>query len=144
MINDIFLIDLCIEYCCLNDFNLIVLALYHSPSGPFDIFLDSLEGLLGTLNPNKQVLVAGDFNVDFRVNNTCACKLQGVFGGFNLAKTINESTRGKNCLDNVFLDPEVPLDSVGSLMWGSRITGVRLSGLGFAKRLKASLRQLCL
>uniref|UniRef100_A0A6P7GL35 Uncharacterized protein LOC114340110 n=1 Tax=Diabrotica virgifera virgifera TaxID=50390 RepID=A0A6P7GL35_DIAVI len=111
--NDTFIIDFCIEYCCicLKDFNLLVLAVYHSPSGPFDIFLDSLEGVLGTLSPNKQVLVAGDFNVDFLVDNASARKLQGVLEGFHLVKTINESTRGNKCLDNIFMDPGLPLYS---------------------------------
>ncbi|KAG5881392.1 hypothetical protein JTB14_012008 [Gonioctena quinquepunctata] len=60
-------VEKCIEYCCvcLKDFNINILALYRSPSGPLDTFLASLDAVLNQLGTAKQVILADDTTVAF-------------------------------------------------------------------------------
>nr|CAI5867089.1 unnamed protein product [Callosobruchus analis] len=84
-------------------------SMYHAPSGNFDTFLDCLEGVLDQICLSKATIIAGDFNVDFKSTNS---KLQGVndiLSCFNLVQTIYEPTRGKNVIDNIFVDSGISL-----------------------------------
>ncbi|KAG5858507.1 hypothetical protein JTB14_030958 [Gonioctena quinquepunctata] len=100
-------VEKCIQYCCvcLKDFNINILALYHSSSGPLDTFLGSLDAVLDQIA--KQVISAGDFNIN--LCNVDSSKLQDILNSANLKQTIYQPTRGNNCIDNIFLDSEILL-----------------------------------
>lgn len=100
----------CFEFCTIrsNSFNLNILTIYRCPSGDFDMFLSSLEGVLSEIIlHNRQTVLAGDFNVNFLKNKDSKTnKLLDVLTSFNLKQTIFEPTRGENCLDNIFVESE--------------------------------------
>lgn len=102
-----FNVEKCIEYCyvCLSEFGINVLTLYRSPSGPLDTFLASLDAVLNRLGTGKQVILAGDFNID--LCNMGPSGLRDILNSANLQQTIYQPTRGKNCIDNIFVDSEM-------------------------------------
>lgn len=112
-LDDKFYIEKCFEYCYIHveGFNIGILALYRSPSGSLDAFLNTLEGILTHLGRNKQLALAGDFNVRLGTAAVATSKLQDILNSFNLEQTTNQPTRGLNCLDNIFLDSKLELKS---------------------------------
>ena len=84
------------------DFDLIVHSIYRSPSGDLDVFLDSMHRVLSGMDPNRNILVAGDFNVHFGTKDKGVENLEDCFGIYGLKSNFVSPTRGSNCLDNVF------------------------------------------
>nr|CAI5818495.1 unnamed protein product [Callosobruchus analis] len=83
--------------------------MYHAPSGNFDTFLDCLEGVLDQICLSKATIIAGDFNVDFKSTNSRLQVVNDILSCFNLVQTIYEPTRGKNVIDNIFVDSGISL-----------------------------------
>ena len=83
-------IEKCIESCSifLIDFNINLICLYRCPSGHFDTFLASLEGILDSLNNRKQFTIAGDFNIDFLTDSMNLARLRDTMEVYNLNQTI--------------------------------------------------------
>ncbi|CAH1967448.1 unnamed protein product [Acanthoscelides obtectus] len=78
-------------------------------TGNFDTFLESMEGILTQLSRNRQIILAGDFNVSFNTLDVNTSKLCDLLASFGLERTIFEPTRGDSCLDNVFLSSAMEL-----------------------------------
>nr|CAI5833916.1 unnamed protein product [Callosobruchus analis] len=74
-----------------------------APSGYFDTFLPALEETLSSIGVDKDIVVAGDFNVHFSTLEPEANQLCDILGSFGLKQTIYEPTREQACLDNVFV-----------------------------------------
>lgn len=105
------------EFCCelhhefvcivLPKTNLVLVGVYRSPNGDFDLFLSALESLVLHLNrfrSKHHILVGGDFNVDVRKEDHKSSTLQNVLKSLNLYCKNFEPTRDKACLDNVATD----------------------------------------
>ena len=84
--------------------NIVVVCLYRSPSGSFDLFCSIMTELLDVLTDYKQVVIAGDFNVKFGTGGGDAVKVADILSSFGFKQTINSATRGRNCLDNIFVN----------------------------------------
>lgn len=90
-----------------DDIKVIIVSLYHSPSGSPDIFLESLENLLIFFKQwtSYTVILGGDLNKNFDI--TCPNK-KSVHSFLNLLRQYNfhclnnKPTRDLSCLDNVF------------------------------------------
>lgn len=85
---------------------LVVLSIYRPPTGNFHIFLEKLEQCLTKyVNENSEVVIAGDFNVDFLKNTQEMLELVSLINSFNIQHTISEYTRithtSKSCIDNI-------------------------------------------
>jgi exonuclease III len=64
---------------------LCVLSVYRSPSGNFDTFVMKLEEILNILFQNKvNLVICGDFNVNFMTNNTKIDKITSLLWLYNL------------------------------------------------------------
>lgn len=91
----------------LDNVKLIVISIYHSPKGDPYKFLNTLELLLNYITQwnNYNVVIGGDFNISFDVtkNSKTSKQLLNLFRQFNFYHVNNIPTRGKNCLDNVFV-----------------------------------------
>ena len=62
--------SVCALKLLVNTTYLIVLCIYRSPTGDFSYFLSHLEKLLITLySVSKNIILCGDFNVNFHVNS---------------------------------------------------------------------------
>ena len=60
--------------------------------------------MLDMLSAYTQVVVAGDFNVCFGMTAGNATTVVDLFMSYGFDHTINEPTRGENCLDNIFIN----------------------------------------
>nr|CAI5822018.1 unnamed protein product [Callosobruchus analis] len=60
-------IEKCFEFCSvfINSFNTHVVAVYRSPSGNFDTFLESVVNILSDMNHSAELIFVGDFNIKF-------------------------------------------------------------------------------
>lgn len=87
----------------IHSFKVIILTIYRSPDGDFSNFIEKLDSLLNSLIDFKyELLVFGGFNVDFLVNSVNTFNLCNVFRMYGCFCTVDQPTRGKTCLDNMF------------------------------------------
>jgi len=89
--------------------NLTVVSLYRSPSGNFDIFLKKLEDILNSLSVYPlNLIIAGDFNVNFMTDSTKRNHLPFLLKTYNLEYIVTFPTRVVtqlvSVIDNIFLD----------------------------------------
>ena len=69
-------IEICAIKLAHSSLNLYVLSLYRSPTGNFDTFIEKLEETLNLLFLNPvNLIICGDFNVNFMTDNTKNIKL---------------------------------------------------------------------
>lgn len=81
-----------------------VICIYRSPNGDFAQFLLVLERLLNCLIDKNRVLICGDFNVHFNVDNSRRTSLLDLFTVYGFIQTVTAATRLENCLDNIFVN----------------------------------------
>jgi exonuclease III len=103
-----------IEICAIKftycESKICIITLYRSPTGKFDSFLCNLEGVLQVLcDPSTDIIICGDINVDYRVENERKKHLNNLLHSFNLISIITFPTRVHNksitTIDNIFIDP---------------------------------------
>lgn len=102
------------EVCCssvtFDKKEMVVCAVYRSPSADFRVFMDLLEETLGTLRTGDlhALVVAGDFNVELRPEHQDRDgeRLKNFLREYDVVQTIFEPTRiarqGESCIDNIF------------------------------------------
>lgn len=74
--------------------NTIIIVLYRSPVGNLNTFETKLETILHNIsNENKNIIITGDFNIDFSKNSKQKQRLVNILTTFDLHLTINEPTR---------------------------------------------------
>ena len=63
-------IEICMIKFTYHELKISIITLYRSPTGNFDSFLCNLEGVLQVLyDPTIAIIICGDINVDYRVEN---------------------------------------------------------------------------
>ena len=104
----------------------IIGLIYRPPSGKADLFIQHMGDMLGTINvdhniANKDVIVIGDFNIDFaKTHNLLRTRLKGIMGDYGLQQTITCPTRvtnnSKSTIDLIFTNINTKLiNSVGTI-----------------------------
>jgi exonuclease III len=86
-----------------------ILTIYRAPAGNYDLFLDKLELILQKiLKKYVNLILCGDFNVNYMNNCNKKVKLDDILGSYNLKSIITFPTRiGINLstiIDNIFID----------------------------------------
>jgi hypothetical protein len=84
-----------------------LMCVYRSPRGNYDAFLDGMAQVLQQLCLSKsQLIICGDFNVDFSVEGANKKALTYILASYGLQQNIHEPTRiaktSATCIDNVF------------------------------------------
>jgi hypothetical protein len=109
------------EYCKEKDFevcalkldiqslNICIITIYRSPSGNFSCFLQTLNNVLQSLyTPALHIIICGDINVNYLVENEQKQQLQNLLLMYNLTGTVNFPTRiikaSASAIDNFFID----------------------------------------
>ena len=73
--------------------NFCVLSIYRSPTGNFDIFMEKLEEILNLLFLNPvNLIICGDFNVNFLTDNTKKYQIISLLKMYNLYYIVNFPT----------------------------------------------------
>lgn len=88
----------------LSDHKLIIAALYRSPDGCVDIFLENMEKCLNFLTSLKgEVVICGDINAHFDITSSrqSAFCLQNLLSQEGFHCVNREPTRINACLDNI-------------------------------------------
>lgn len=84
-----------------------ILTVYRSPNGDFNMFLEKLSRVLEVItskNKTKKIIVTGDFNVHFDINEKNTLLVLNTFTSFGFYPIINKNTRKSHCLDNIFIN----------------------------------------
>ena len=101
----------------LLDSNTIICTLYRSPLGNFEIFISELEKGLTFLEPEKyKVIIAGDYNLNFALQNKQVEICTDLFATYNLYGQVSKPTRPSgDCgtlIDNIFTNVDDMLHKV--------------------------------
>lgn len=106
-----------------QDYNLTVVCVYRSPDGCIKTFLEKFELLLNHLkSKKKQLILCGDFNIDFLNSDATITEFRSLIRSYNLIETIDTPTRiasnSKTCLDQIIIDHDSYPFSVGNIDMG--------------------------
>lgn len=90
---------------------LIIATVYHSPTGNFDVFLEKMEIFLNKVHTTRcDVIVCGDFNIDFLRKSKQKTALVNLFKTHNLTVSVKVATRitptSQTALDQILFDKE--------------------------------------
>ena len=91
-----------------NSLNICILSIYRAPSSNFALFLDKLEIILNLLyNNNTQLIICGDININYPVENNKKALLDSLLASYNLTSTVYFPTRIQNTsattTDSIFI-----------------------------------------
>ena len=93
----------------INTIIIYIISLYRSPTGNFRHFLQTLDGILLSLNSHiSHTIICGDTNVNNLIHNNQKKNLNNMLLSHNLTNIINFPTRITNssasAIDNIFLN----------------------------------------
>jgi hypothetical protein len=94
----------------------IIIALYRSPNSSFTEFIQCFENMCNAIYKDKfksmNLIITGDFNIDFLTNSRKRTQLYNLFNLFNLNILIKHPTRkfgnASSCLDNILINFSIP------------------------------------
>jgi exonuclease III len=78
----------------LVDYGYIIVCIYRSPDSNLQIFLKNLELILQKIQSrNKKLLLCGDWNLNFMLDNRRLKELQNLLHSYNMINTVRFLTR---------------------------------------------------
>ncbi|PNF30889.1 hypothetical protein B7P43_G06095, partial [Cryptotermes secundus] len=88
---------------------ILILVVYRAPSGNFLHFMHKMDSVLKLLyNTKVELIVCGDFNIDYLTDNDRKRQLNSLLNSYNLFSVIDFPTRiqnsSKSAIDNIFID----------------------------------------
>ena len=87
-------IEICVIKFTYHESKISIITLYRSPTGSFDSFLCNLERVLQVLYDSTiDIIICGDINVDYRVENEREKQINNLLHSFNLTSIITFPTR---------------------------------------------------
>lgn len=94
------------EFAAAISDDLLIMTVYRSSAGgDLEIFSERISLALKILcDKNKKTVVTGDFNVYFGSGNKDSTHLLNLFISYGFYPLICNPTRGRNCLDNIFVN----------------------------------------
>lgn len=106
------IVNMSVEYHCemsaveVGSFKCMILTLYRSPDGDFDLFLEILARALNFITNRKirYIILNGDFNVIFNSKNQRKLDLLDLLASFQLEQQVFLKTNDVNCIDNIFIN----------------------------------------
>lgn len=94
------------------ELNLVIITVYRSPGSDLDMFMHLLGSSLGFVDSSCDVLICGDFNIHFNTMSRETVSFCDFLRSFNFFPQVNFPTRGRNTLDNVFVDESLTVSRV--------------------------------
>jgi exonuclease III len=78
----------------LVDYKIIVICIYRSPNGKFEVFLSRLEIVIQKLqNKKKRLILSGDWNINFLHDSPQVTEINNLLTRFNLTITVKVPMR---------------------------------------------------
>jgi exonuclease III len=101
-------IEACAIKLILTNIKIIVLAVYRSPSGNFNKFLQKLDNILRILHNNKsEFIICGDVNINYLEKCDRRQQLDALLSTYNLIGTVSFPTRivkdSRTAIDNIYI-----------------------------------------
>lgn len=102
--------EMCAIECILpDDSHIIIAAIYRSPNGDHEIFMDKLSEMLENLYTlNCTHIICGDVNIDLLQNGKKSQDLKNILLEYNIGPSFIKPTRisshSETCIDNIFTD----------------------------------------
>ncbi|KAG5873942.1 hypothetical protein JTB14_032170 [Gonioctena quinquepunctata] len=101
-----FCTEIAAEFTAIKVENTVIVTIYRSTNGDLEHFLNSLENMLEFLRKkHTNIVLIGDFNVNFLVDSKEKQKLENTLTSFNFDALLSEPTRvsdrSATCIDNV-------------------------------------------
>ena len=102
-------IEACAIKIHLSSLTIGIICIYRSPTGNFVHFLYTLDSILNFVyNHTTEIIICGDFNINFLNDNDKKRELYNLLLSFDLYSTVNFPTRIHNnsssAIDNIFID----------------------------------------
>jgi exonuclease III len=102
-------LEICALRSSLTPCNLAIICIYRSPIGNFSYFLNQLETVLNKLHKTStELIVCGDFNVNYFNDNSRKLLLDSLFASYSLFSTVNFPTRNfknsSSLIDNIYIN----------------------------------------
>ena len=99
--------EFCVSRCQMGVFKCYVVCMYKAPTGNFDLFFAKTHEILNKIySSEKNIIVCGDFNLNFAHPNANVNSLLQLFLSYGLEPHINEITRhgpvSGSQIDNIF------------------------------------------
>jgi len=112
-------IEVCVLKLQSTFFNVCIMAVYRTPTGNFNLFLNRLDNIIKTLyKVDLLLIICGDINIDYLRDNEKK-KLDAVFLTYNLSAIVYFPTRSQDyskiAIDNILIDTYKFLNSTVSL-----------------------------
>jgi len=100
--------EVCVVMLKITPIQLIILAIYRSPSGKFTNFLKNLDSILNTWHSNKvDFVICGDININYLELCNKRQQLDAQLQTYNLIGTVSFPTRKSKAstttIDNIFI-----------------------------------------
>ena len=90
-------IEICAAKLYLSSSKFCIISVYRPPSGNFPHFLSSLGIILNKLyKKTSNIIICGDFNIDYLTNNPTKIQLDSLLASYNLHSVIHFPTRIAN------------------------------------------------
>jgi hypothetical protein len=89
-----------------------ILAIYRSPPGDYEFFLEKFEMILCKLSKLKvkKIVICVDFKINYRENNSKKIKMEDILTLYNLKSIVTFPTRvgptSATIIDNIFIDEQ--------------------------------------
>jgi len=101
-------IEVCAVRLKISPIQLIILAIYRSPSGNFTNFLKNLDSILNTWHTSKvEFVICGDININYLENCNKRQQLDELLQTYNLIGTVSFPTRkskaSTTAIENIFI-----------------------------------------
>ena len=102
-----------IEACALKIettlFNATIIAIYRTPSGNFNLFLNGLDNIIGSLfKVGAKLIICVDININYLTDSKKKRRLDAILLTYNLTGIVQFPTRTQSqsstAIDNIFLD----------------------------------------
>nr|CAH7746661.1 unnamed protein product [Callosobruchus chinensis] len=90
-----------------KDYPLVIVSLYRSPEGDFNVFLEKFDALLNLLSlkcKHYKIVICGDFNINFNKNTLALSSLMDILNSYLLKPIIKQPTRSSSCIDNICIN----------------------------------------
>jgi exonuclease III len=95
----------------LGDYKIILICIYRSPNGKFEVFLNRLEIVIQKLqNTKKRLILSGDWNINFLHDSPQVTEINNLLTRFNLIITVkvpmNITKTSSSLLDVIIIKNE--------------------------------------
>jgi exonuclease III len=102
-------LEICATELHLQFYKLCIVTIYRSPSGDFQYFINTLEKILSKIYNNfNDIILCGDFNVNYHINSTYKQSLDSLIASYGLSSIVTFPTRiqknSHTIIDNVFIN----------------------------------------